>query len=178
MAGIEKKNIKTIIFSIFVLLGLTTILYSNPYNVKEMIGFIEKHTDLKYKNFPLPDIKTVQQKEICRGVYIPPREECDIAGYYDHEQNIIFISDQPGTYMVADRFEEVVLVHELVHFLQYFNGVYEQVACQQELEQDAFDVQDIYVRENNIDPRNAPDPLFAMIVSNCPTIPPWITDEQ
>ena len=70
MAGIEKKNIKTIIFSIFVLLGLTTILYSNPYNVKEMIGFIEKHTDLKYKNFPLPDVKTVQQKEICRGVYI------------------------------------------------------------------------------------------------------------
>ena len=79
--------------------------------------------------------------------------------------------------MVADRFQEVVLIHELVHFMQYFNGVYEQVACQQELEQDAFNVQDIYVKENNIDPRNAPDPLFAMIVSNCPTTPPMLFEQ-
>ena len=43
--------------------------------------------------------------------------------------------------MTDDRFFEVVLVHELVHFLQNFNGTYDEVECQQNLESDAYEVQ-------------------------------------
>ena len=71
-------------------------------------------------------------------------------------------------YMVEDRFQEVVLVHELVHFLQYHEGVYEQVECRQNLEELAYEVQDNYIDLQGIDPTQKVDGLFAIISSLCP----------
>ena len=150
-------------------------LESEVYN---MIGFIENHTELEYDGSELPSIHIVLEKQVCNDVYVPPRDVCNIAGYYDHDTNSIFITNNPIEYMVADSYHEVVLVHELVHFLQYINGIYETIECKQALEQDAFMIQEKYVEENNIDPQNAPDPLFAMISSMCPNMNPMLFGEH
>ena len=146
--------------------------------VYDMIGFIESHTELEYDGSKLPSIHIVSEKQVCNNVYVPPRDVCNIAGYYDHDTNNIFITDKPIEYMVADRYHEVVLVHELVHFLQYINGIYKTIKCKQALEQDAFMIQEKYVEENNIDPQNAPDALFAMVASMCPRDNPMLFGEH
>ena len=70
--------------------------------------------------------------------------------------------------MTDDRFMEVVLVHELVHFLQYHDGTYEKVDCRQNLEMPAYEVQDAYIELHGIDDEQKADPLFALISSMCP----------
>ena len=91
----------------------------------------------------------------------------DIAGYYNEINNTIYIRNTPTQHMVEDRFFEVVLVHELVHFLQYHDGTYDIVPCRKKLEEHAFEVQDKFVKAHGIDPQQAPDPLFSLLVSQC-----------
>ena len=144
---------------------LIQYLYSVTPN---LIDFIQEHTDYVYGGWAYPDIIINTQKEICAGVYTEPRPECDVAGYYNDDTNTVYIRDSPTQYMVEDRFFEVVLVHELVHFLQYHDGTYEEVTCRQQLEKDAFMIQEKFVKLENIDPQQAPDPLFSLLVSSCP----------
>ena len=96
-----------------------------------------------------------------------PHADCNIAGYFDHETNLIVISDTETEYMVEDHFYEVVLLHELVHFLQYYNGEYERAECKQALERDAFELQDQWIDEQGIDPEQKNDPLFVVFVTMC-----------
>ena len=133
-----------------------------------MIDFIESRDVNSYKGDPYPEIYIVNEKDVCTGAYGKPMEVCDIAGYYNDDTNEIFIRDEPTQYMSNDRFQEVVLVHELVHFLQYFNGVYEEVECRQNLEELAYDVQDYYIDLMGIDPQQKVDGLFGIISSLCP----------
>jgi len=136
--------------------------------VPGMVEFIEEHTDHVYGGWDYPDIIINEQKEICAGVYLDPRPQCDVAGYYNDDTNTVYIRDTPTQHMVEDRFFEVVLVHELVHFLQYHDGTYLEVTCRRQLEKDAFMIQEKFVKLENIDPKQAPDPLFALLVSSCP----------
>tara|TARA_B100000683_G_C12471384_1_gene547909 strand:- start:881 stop:1399 length:519 start_codon:yes stop_codon:yes gene_type:complete len=136
-------------------------------DINLLIDFIVKNTDLQYNNEQVPTVIVQSQQQICRGVFEPPRDECDIAGYYNDDTNEIFISATTSSYMVDESFKEVVLLHELVHFMQKINGVYETIECQSALESLAFEVQDLFVTEYNIDPEQKPDPLFALLVSQC-----------
>ncbi len=143
-----------------------------------MIDYITEVTDLEYNGYPLPNIYVEEEKLICEGAYFEPRETCDIAGYYDDEKNNIHIRDTPTLYMTEDRFQEVVLVHELVHFLQYHNGRYNEVECRQNLEELAYEVQDKYIDLQGIDPTQKVDGLFAIISSLCPHKHPILFGEH
>jgi len=143
-----------------------------------MIDFITEVTDLQNNGYPLPKIIIENEKLICAGAYLEPRDTCEIAGYYDDEKNNIHIRDTPTMYMVEDRFQEVVLVHELVHFLQYYEGVYEQVECRQNLEELAYEVQEKYIDLMGIDPQQKVDGLFAIISSLCPHKHPILFGEH
>tara|TARA_B100000575_G_C22936621_1_gene542428 strand:+ start:177 stop:803 length:627 start_codon:yes stop_codon:yes gene_type:complete len=133
----------------------------------DMIKFIEDNSNLKYDDSDLPDVVVQNAEQICTGAYLKPMKECDIAGFYDDEQNIIYIRDGPTRYMVEDGFFETVLIHELVHFLQKINGVYEIVECKANLEADAFRIQDDYIDSVGIDETNKNDPLFSIFASMC-----------
>lgn len=133
----------------------------------EMINFIEQNSNLVYDGSDLPEIVIQNAEEICTGAYMKPMKECDIAGFYDDDTNVIHIRDGPTRYMVADGFFETVLVHELVHYMQKINGVYETVECKANLEADAFRIQDDYVDSAGIDEKNKNDPLFAIFASMC-----------
>ena len=133
----------------------------------EMINFIEQNSNLVYDVSDLPEIVIQNAEEICTGAYMKPMKECDIAGFYDDDTNVIHIRDGPTRYMVDDGFFETVLVHELVHYMQKINGVYETVECKANLEVDAFRIQDDYVDSVGIDEKNKNDPLFAIFASMC-----------
>ena len=137
-----------------------------------MLGFISDVTEYENKGYPLPEIVILNAKDVCEGAYmreIDDVEDCDIAGYYNDDTNTIYIRDTPTRYMSEDRYQEVVLVHELVHFLQKFSGTYETIECKQALETDAYNVQSLYIDLMGIDEKNKPDPLFAIISAMCPS---------
>ena len=143
----------------------------------EMIRFIEKNSNLDYDGSPLPDVVIQREDEICSVLYEKPMLECDIAGYYNDDTNIIYIRDGPTQHMVDDGFYETVLIHELVHFLQKINGVYETVECRAQLEADAFKIQDLYIDTVGIDENNKNDPLFAMLASMCQSNLPMLSEQ-
>ena len=137
-----------------------------------MLGFISDVTEYENKGYPLPEIVILNAKDVCEGAYMREMddvEDCDIAGYYNDDTNTIYIRDTPTRYMSEDRYQEVVLVHELVHFLQKFSGTYETIECKQALETDAYNVQSLYIDLMGIDEKNKPDPLFAIISAMCPS---------
>lgn len=133
----------------------------------KFIKFIEANTELVYNNEPLPTLHRGSHEELCKVLYDPAPENCDVAGYYNDETNQIWIANTPTKHMVEEGFVDVVIVHELVHFLQRNNGVYESVKCRRELEADAYKVQDLFVIENGLPDKQRPDPLFSMIASRC-----------
>ena len=146
--------------------------------VPGMIDFIESRGVNSYNGAPYPKILIRNEKEICTGAYGKPMDVCDIAGYYNDDTNEIYIRDKHTQYMSEDRFYEVVLVHELVHFLQYFDGTWQEVNCKQELEAHAYEVQDAFVDLYGIDPVQKTDPLFALLSSMCPRNNPMMFHQQ
>jgi len=138
----------------------------------DMIEYIEENSKYEYNNEKLPYIQIRTMDELCQAVYPPGfyelvKDQCAVAGYYDHNLNTVFIADESGPYMVDEGFIETVLFHELVHYLQYLNGEHEMVQCQNALEADAFLLQDDYVQYKGYPEEQRPDPLFAAIVSSC-----------
>ena len=168
----EKKIITLALISVVAILGIFAyhnFKFDSKRNMMEIIAFIEENTDLVYKGDTLPVVKIKTQKEMCEILFDVVPEPCNIAGYYNDETNEIVIGDKPTIHMVKEKFREVILVHELVHFLQKTNGVYETIECRRALEQDAFKIQELYVDANDINPLQKPDPLFSMVISNCHT---------
>ena len=131
----------------------------------ELIGFIENNSEYSYTGTPLPTVKEMTNKDICKEFKLS--YPCDIAGYYDNRTDLIVIATTPTGGMVEENFYEVVLIHELVHYLQYHNGYYDVVECKQQLEADAFRLQDEYIDHMGYDPANKNNPLFALMASMC-----------
>ena len=159
-----------------VMLLAPTMVYSahSDHSIQSMIQWIESNSKYQYNNQTLPQIQRLTATEICTATFpdLEPHADCNVAGYYDHEQNLIVVSDTVTEYMVEDHFYEVVLLHELVHYLQYYNGEYERAECKQALEIDAFDLQDKWIAEQGIDPEQKNDPLFVIFVTMCPGTDP------
>jgi hypothetical protein len=140
----------------------------------DMIAFITERTDLKYDGQPLPKIVMLEPEEICQQV-MPhnPNTQCEISGFYDNVNTTIVISTETGQYMVDEYFIETVLVHELVHYLQYLNGVQHDVPCRNKLEKDAYSIQTQYVTEMGYPEEQKPDTMFSLFVSLCPQESPF-----
>ena len=169
---------------VVILLFLPSIVLADTHiqnlqkHIPAMLDFIESNTQLEYDDQPYPQLIEKNAAEICRLIYDPPKgPDCDVAGYYDHDLNEIIIIDRPTQFMSDDRFQEVILLQELVHFLQYTNGINETVECRQNLETTAFELQEIYVDQMGIDPEQKPDPLFTLFVSMCPGMMPMLGEQ-
>ena len=139
------------------------------HTVESMVQWIVDNSRYEYHGDPYPNIVLESPQQVCETIYpnAEPHADCNIAGYYDHEQNRIAIADVVTEYMVEDHFTEVVLIHELVHFVQYHDGEYERAKCMPELEIDAFGLQDQWIDEEEIDPEQKNDPLFVVFVTMC-----------
>ena len=151
-------------------LSASSVLATSEEVVLSMISFIEERTEYVYNGQKLPFIEIREPAEIYVGLMgepMPEDESIFPAGYFDHNMNTIYISSEPGPYMVEEGFIEVVLFHELVHYLQLINGTYETVECKNALERDAYRLQAEYVDVMNYPEEQKPDAFFAAIVSMC-----------
>mgnify|MGYP003316904720 CR=1 FL=1 len=164
----DRKRIMRLIVAFLILYPSVVFSHSLEKQVPDFLQFIEDNSLYEYTDTPLPEIVIATEKEICSEIYIPPQESCDVAGYYNHDTNQIVIRNEPTQYMVEDRFQEVILLHELVHYLQYMDGTFEIVECRQNLEIHAYNLQELFVDSEGINEQQKPDPLFALITSMCP----------
>lgn len=169
MLEVNTTNMKHAVFAI-VIMCIPSLVFGHSLEKRmmEYIHFIEENSLYEYTNTPLPEIVIATEKEVCNAIYNPPQQTCDVAGYYNHDTNQIVIRNTPTQYMVEDRFKEVILLHELVHYLQYMDGTFEVVECRQNLEIHAYDLQELFIDSEGIDEQQKPDPLFALITSMCP----------
>ncbi len=81
---------------------------------------------------------------------------------YDHRHQRILVSSKIEWNSPYGR---SVLVHELVHFIQYKNGEQDQVGCLNALERDAYEVQALYMEAHGV-PKNF-DTLTVALRSMC-----------
>lgn len=134
-----------------------------------IITWLTDNSDYEWNGEPLPKVKFETIENMCITLFpegVP--DPCNIGGYYNDETNEIFIATTPTEHMVEERYEESVLVHELVHFLQKINGTYETIECRRGLEKDAFHLQDKYIDEFGLPEELHNDPLWALVMSSCP----------
>jgi hypothetical protein len=166
------NHMKYLILSLIMLLTVPIAASASSNQIMlEMIDFITERSDYEYQGQPLPWIEIRTQDELCRAVYTPESyaklTSCDVVGYYDNNLNTVFVSDDPGQYMVEEGFFETVLVHELVHYLQYLNGYDKKVACMAEMEKDAYRLHAEYVDYRGYPQQQKPNALFAIFASMC-----------
>lgn len=153
---------------IFVLSLISSPLYATSSEIMlGMIEWIEKNSKYEYNEEKLPRIEIRTQEEICEVLFENPPKDCIALAYYDNNMNTIFISPVPIGGMVEEKFIEVVLLHELVHFLQYVNKEEQKVRCQNALELDAYKLQDKYIEEMGWPDEQRPNMLFAYVMSSC-----------
>ncbi len=114
-----------------------TDYHSEDELISGLIGWINDHSSFNYKVDDLPDIKKVSARQIAKTAYggklpaaIDP-ETLNIFGLYNFNEKAVYILDS----LDLKSAEGVgILLHELVHFLQYQHGHDEKVKCKNELE--------------------------------------------
>jgi hypothetical protein len=85
--------------------------------------------------------------------------------------NLIVASFSPTdvgiVFLPSEGFDDDVLLHELVHFMQFANGL--EVGCAADLERDAYRLQQLFTSETGIGAPLAP--VSRILATICP--PPW-----
>ena len=65
-------------------------------------------------------------------------------GLYDHEKKVIVINKD---FLKSEAHDRSVIFHELVHHMQYTNGIYNTAKCFGTLEKEAYKLQDKWLQE-------------------------------
>lgn len=134
----------------------------NSFNTDEdlaagLLGWINNHSSFSYDLDNIPDIKKVSSKEIAEvafGGELPKAVNPDtlqIFGLYNFNDGAVYLLDS----IDLDSDEgKGILLHELVHYLQYQTGVNEDAKCKNELESLAYVLEakflDSHHHEHNI----------------------------
>ena len=72
-----------------------------------------------------------------------------LLGLFQHDKDIIYIAD---TIDLESIYGQSILLHEVVHFMQFSNNLHKDVMCQRELERLAYELQRVYLIENHAIP--------------------------
>lgn len=154
---------------VYLLLGLVFMLVmankgSANEKWQEYIDWITENSDLTYNGEELPELVFMPYKVLEVEVYGPEQvaqaeyqgyELTPIRGAYFHDRNWMVVPEG------ADLAEDV-LVHELVHFLQYLQDTPE---CIQELEKPAYKLHWQWVEEHDLTDKYAePSWLFVYMI--------------
>lgn len=145
------------------------------------------HNATGYTIPELPNIKFLNTMDLRSYAYgcnlnpVPPynKEICEAKEYwdldqkgnpialYDHVDKVIILNEDFNISTVHDK---SVLFHELVHHVQYHNGIDSLVRCQEELEKEAYTLQDIWLQEKynvTVWETIKLNRLFYMVITSC-----------
>lgn len=70
-----------------------------------------------------------------------------LVAVYDHRQKTILVSSKID---IESPYAHSIIVHELVHFIQYQQGINRKVDCLNALERDAYEIQGRYMDTHHI----------------------------
>lgn len=137
---------KKLLLATVALVGLTTASFANPTELAKinkieplLLEFIYKHTN--YDPHFVPEIRQYVFKtgaELNLMYYgVAETDNFQVQALYD--SGVVFLID---TFTVKQ--DAYVLLHELVHHVQFNNAA--PFECVQEMEAEAYDVMDAYVR--------------------------------
>ena len=107
----------------------------------ELLGWINSHSSFTYDIDKIPDIKKSTAKEIAEvafGGKLPKAvnpENLNIFGLYNFNDGAVYLLD---TINLDTNEGKGILLHELVHYLQYQTGVDKDANCKNELESLAY----------------------------------------
>ena len=73
-------------------------------------------------------------------------ESIDVIAVYDDDAGIIYL---PTYFDMNNMAHKAILLHELIHHVQFKSGFYKKVRCRQMLEKQAYDLMDIWLEEND-----------------------------
>ena len=106
-----------------------------------LLGWINQHSSISYDLDKIPDIKKVsaqQIAEIAFGGKLPKAinpANLQIYGLYNFNEEAVYLLDSIDLETNAGK---AILLHELVHFLQYQTGMDKDAKCKNELESLAY----------------------------------------
>lgn len=107
----------------------------------KLLGWLNEHTAYEYNVEHIPDIKTVSTRQIAEvafGGKLPQAvnaENLNIYGLYNFNEHAIYLLDSIDLNTVEGK---GILLHELVHYMQYQMGEDKSVDCKNELESLAY----------------------------------------
>jgi hypothetical protein len=145
---------------------------------------VKTQSEIRYIAYECDKLKIENEdlyNNICRystqaGSVDDPRA-IDVLAIYDHTNKTIYLP----TYFDKDNMaHRAILLHELVHHLQYQSGYNKKVQCLPLLEKQAYDLMDIWLEENNtvMPPDLTVGPLLRFTLTNCMMSGPYIPEDD
>jgi uncharacterized protein DUF6647 len=119
----------------------------------ELLNWISQHSSFNYSATQIPKIKTVSTRKIAEvafGGVLPKAvnpESLKIYGLYNFNEKTIYILE---TIDLNTEKGKAILLHELVHYIQYQTGMDKTVNCINELEPEAYDIEETYLNHHGI----------------------------
>ncbi|MEE8321790.1 MAG: hypothetical protein V3R68_08125 [Gammaproteobacteria bacterium] len=116
-----------------------------------LLHWISSHSAYSFKGDELPKIMRVSSSRMARvafGGNLPSNyneSEFTIYGLYNYEEKAVYLLNSIDLNSEQGR---IVLLHELVHFLQYQHGVDRQVDSVNALEPQAYQLEELYITEH------------------------------
>ncbi len=117
-----------------------------------LLGWINNHSSFEYDIENIPDIKKVSAREIAMvafGGELPKAVNPDtlkIFGLYNFNEGSVYLLDSID--LDTDK-GKGILLHELVHYLQYQTNLDDDVKCKNELESLAYVLEAKFLESNN-----------------------------
>ncbi|MBT7951065.1 MAG: hypothetical protein HN764_05530 [Gammaproteobacteria bacterium] len=120
-----------------------------------LLGWINEHTSFEFKAEQLPKLEIVNQQQIAEiafGKSLPSNIDAsslNILGLYNMNVGTVYLLDSVDLDTETGR---GVLLHELVHYLQYEEQFDKQADCKNELEALAYMLEAKYLTDHDINP--------------------------
>lgn len=133
-----------------------------------LLIWISSNTPLAYDGSHAPELVSVSQQQLVHIFYqgdIPQGTDLEtfsVAGVYNYKDGKVYLLQDVDLTTIEGK---AVLVHELVHYLQYHHGLDKSVDCMSRLERAAYETQAKYLTRNGKIP--AFNELHVLLVSNC-----------
>ena len=133
-----------------------------------LLMWIGSHTPLAYENTPLPIVATASQEQlhnirfrdnVSEGI---DADALTTVGVYVFEERKIYLWKDFDFTTIRGR---AALVHELVHYLQYEQGMHETVDCTAQLELAAYKAEAEYLKQHGKTPKF--DGMHMVLSSMC-----------
>lgn len=133
-----------------------------------LLLWISSNTSLTYDGLQVPEVMQVPEEKLADILYhgqVPKGRNVNrvsVAGVYNFRDGAIYLLDSEDLETVEGR---AVLVHELVHYLQYRNGLDKSVECIRKLEPAAYAAQTKFLAQHGKGPEF--DDMHILLASNC-----------